>query len=130
LKKTQSPAGYWSDKWHASPYYTTAHAIIECSGYSSEGVEAAVNWITSSQNPDGSWGYYMPTAEETAYSLQALAIWNMRAGPVPREILDRGRVWLEDHAEMPYPKLWIGKSLYCPELVVHSSILSALMLTL
>jgi hypothetical protein len=28
----------------------------------------------------------------------------------------------------PYPWLWIGKSLYCPELVVESAILSALML--
>jgi hypothetical protein len=43
-------------------------------------------------------------------------------------VLRRGAAWLAEHAEPPYPPLWIGKCLYCPVLVVRSAVLSALML--
>ncbi|PWH13620.1 MAG: cyclase [Anaerolineae bacterium] len=119
---------FWFDKWHASPYYTTAHAIIECAGYDNERVLTAVEWILNTQNPDGSWGFYMPTAEETAYCLQALSLWKQHAQNIPAEILKKGARWLERHSDHPYPWLWIGKGLYCPELVVESAILSALAL--
>src|SRR5258706_2728122 len=128
LYQVQTDHSFWFDKWHASPYYTTAHAIIACAGYVDELATSAVKWILRTQNPDGSWGFYMPTAEETAYCLQALAIWKQKGGQVPTNTLKRGAAWLVDHMEMPYPMLWIGKCLYCPELVVYSSILSALML--
>jgi len=39
-----------------------------------------------------------------------------------------GARWLAEHAEGPYTPLWIGKSLYSPNLVVRSAILSALIL--
>lgn len=128
LKKVQTANSFWFDKWHSSPYYTTAHAIIECAGYENELVKTAVEWILKTQDTNGSWGYYMPTAEETAYCLQALVIWKQRGGQVSVDILKRGATWLADHTEAPYPMLWIGKCLYCPELVVRSAILSALML--
>ncbi|MBN1313214.1 MAG: cyclase [Anaerolineae bacterium] len=120
---------FWFDKWHISPYYATAHAIIACAGYADNMVHKAVDWILDSQNDDGSWGYYGdPTAEETAYCLQALAIWDQCGGSVSHKTLEAGKCWLMDHAEPPYPPLWIGKCLYTPELPVRSAILSALQL--
>jgi halimadienyl-diphosphate synthase len=129
LRRTSSPHGAWFDKWHTSPYYTTAHAVIACTGYDDDLVRDAVSWILETQNADGSWGYYLPTAEETAYCLQALVIWKRQGGQVPGDALRQGAAWPVDHAEPPYPPLWIGKCLYCPELIVRSVILSTLMLT-
>lgn len=131
LVQTQTRHSFWFDKWHASPYYTTCHAIIACAGYADEIVETAVDWILNTQNEDGSWGYYASSAEETAYCLQALAVWKRQGKgeeEIPTDILKHGAEWLEAHMNDPYPWLWIGKSLYCPELVVESAILSALML--
>lgn len=128
LRRMQHLQMFWFDKWHISPYYPTSHAVIACAGYDDDLVDDAVYWILETQNQDGSWGYYMPTAEETAYCLQALVIWKRHKGQVPNHVLKRGAVWLADHMEPPYPLLWIGKCLYCPVLVVRSAILSALML--
>ncbi|MFB0535652.1 MAG: prenyltransferase/squalene oxidase repeat-containing protein [Anaerolineae bacterium] len=128
LRRAQILHLSWFDKWHASPYYPTAHAVITCAGYDDELVNDAVCWILGTQNGNGSWGYYMPTAEETAYCLQALIAWKRHGGQVPGDVLKRGAAWLADHTEPPYPPLWIGKCLYCPELVVRSAIMSALML--
>jgi halimadienyl-diphosphate synthase len=119
---------FWVDKWHASPYYATAHAIMACIGYNNIIVEEAAEWLLTTQDHDGAWGYYMPTAEETAYCLQALTLWKRHGGHVSDNVLKRGALWLADHAEPPYPPLWIGKCLYCPEMVVRSAVLSALML--
>jgi halimadienyl-diphosphate synthase len=128
LRQMQTLRLFWFDKWHASPYYPTAHAVITCTGYDDDLVYDAACWIMETQNLNGSWGYYMPTAEETAYCLQALIFWKRNGGQVPGDVLKRGATWLADHTEPPYPPLWIGKCLYCPVLVVRSAILSALML--
>ncbi len=128
LEQYQAPQGYWIDKWHASPYYTTSHAIIAMAGYDNKMIEKAVKWIMATQRDDGSWGYYMPTAEETAYCLQALTIWKRQGNMVVAERLKQGAQWLVTHKEPPYQPLWIGKCLYAPTLVVHSAILSALTL--
>lgn len=128
LQRVQTIQTFWFDKWHASPYYPTAHAIIACAGYADELLEDAAYWILMTQNEDGSWGYYLPTAEETAYCLQALVLWRRAGHPVPDDVLKRGSRWLAEHAELPYPPLWIGKCLYCPELVVRAAVLGALAL--
>ncbi len=128
LQKSKKTKTLWIDKWHTSPYYTSAHAVIACTGYDDSFVQQEIQWILSSQNQNGSWGYYMPTAEETAYCIQALSIWKRYGADVPIEALKRGVSWLIDHSEPPYPPLWIGKCLYCPEYVVRSTILSALVL--
>lgn len=120
---------FWVDKWHTSPYYATAHGAIACMGYDDQMASNAIDWIVSAQNPDGSWGYYAATAEETAYCLQALAIWKQHHNDQVRaDVLQRGRGWLMERINPPYPPLWIGKCLYCTELVVKSAILSALTL--
>lgn len=133
LRQAQAGHPFWFDKWHASPYYTTCHAIIAAAGYADELVTNAIEWVLNTQNEDGSWGFYdnTPSAEETAYCLQALAVWKRQGSgdqEISTDILKRGAAWLQEHMDDPYPWLWIGKSLYCPELVVESAILSALML--
>jgi halimadienyl-diphosphate synthase len=128
LKRVQTIRLFWFDKWHTSPYYSTSHAIINAAGLNDGMLEDAVYWILQTQNSDGSWGFYMSTAEETAYCLQALVKWKRHGHAVPESVLTRGADWLADHADPPYPPLWIVKCLYSPELLVRSAILSALML--
>jgi len=128
LFNSQALQLFWFDKWHVSPYYPTAHAIIAGTGYVDWLVDGAAYWILETQKSDGSWGYYVSTAEETAYCLQALVMWRRHGHPVPDDVLKRGAAWLARRTEQPYPPLWIGKCLYCPVRVVRSTILSALML--
>ncbi|MCP4425828.1 MAG: cyclase [Chloroflexi bacterium] len=120
---------FWLDKWHASPYYTTAHAVMVAASYDNELVKNAIEWILETQNEDGSWGYYeSSTAEETAYCLQALSVWTRAVEPLPANALKKGTAWLQEHIEPPYLPLWIGKGLYAPVMVIKSTILSALMM--
>lgn len=119
---------FWADKWHSSAYYATAHAIIACAGVDNELVAESVEWIIKTQNQDGSWGTYLSTAEETAYALQALWVWDQKVARVPNDVLKNGARWLREHMDDPYPPLWIGKCLYSPNLVIRSAIISALAL--
>ena len=129
LESSKFANSYWIDKWHSSPYYTAAHYVIACNGLRNESTQSSVNWILETQRPDGSWGFFMPTAEETAYCLQALVSWKFMRGDMVDIAVRRGSVWLKEHSEPPYPPLWIGKGLYSADLVVRSAILSALALT-
>jgi halimadienyl-diphosphate synthase len=126
LHAEQINGGYWTDKWHSSPYYVTSHAITTFAGYKNEVVQKAVQWMIDSQRADGSWGYFSPTAEETAYCLMALMTWHRYGLPVAPEIIECGAAWLLQHVDDPHPPLWIGKSLYIPTLVVRSALLSAI----
>ena len=130
LRRTQSAQMFWLDKWHASPYYPTAHAVVAAAGYDNDLVEDAIFWILSTQSREGAWGYYAPTAEETAYCLQALVLARRHGHEIPRDAIKRGAAWLADHGDPPYMPIWIGKCLYCPELVVRSAVLSALTLAM
>ncbi|MGH2592166.1 MAG: hypothetical protein ACRDGG_01490 [Anaerolineae bacterium] len=129
LERSRTLQTFWFDKWHASPYYTTAHAIIALRE-DRHLAEDAVFWIVNTQNADGSWGYYEAgTAEETAYCLQALIAYKRSGGEVDDSTLRRGAEYLTDSVErihLDYAPLWIGKSLYTPTWVVHSAVLSAL----
>ena len=128
LQKSKYREGYWLDKWNLSPYYTTAHAIIVCAGYADPLLNQSLDWILQTQNKDGSWGYQFSTAEETAYCIQALAIYQKQGGRIPSTVISNAVTWLKDHSEPPYPPIWIGKGLYTPNLIVRSTILSALSL--
>jgi halimadienyl-diphosphate synthase len=128
LQKAKGQNPFWVDKWHSSPYYATAHAVIACAKFARELVEDSVKWIIQAQNRDGSWGMYLPTAEETAYAMQALWIWNEHVAKVPKSALKNGARWLGEHMDDPYPPLWIGKCLYNPSLVIRSAVISALAL--
>lgn len=128
LHRAKGQNSFWVDKWHSSPYYATAHAIIACASFSKELVEDSVKWLLETQNKDGSWGMYQPTAEETAYAIQALWVWNENISKVPKSALRNGARWLREHMDQPYPPLWIGKCLYNPNLVIRSAVISALAL--
>jgi halimadienyl-diphosphate synthase len=129
LRSVQVDGDYWMDKWHASPYYPTAHAVIALMGVDHDLARSAVQWILDTQRPDGCWGQYdRATAEETAYCLQALSLYDRHVEPVDRRVLARGREGLlACRGEMP--ALWIGKCLYTPVRVVESAIYSTLALT-
>jgi halimadienyl-diphosphate synthase len=126
LKKNRDQNNSWFDKWHASPFYATSHAIIAAHKYDKEMCESAIEWVTKTQNSSGSWGFYRPTAEETAYSLQALCLWKRAGYKVEDGVIELGLNWLLEHTQSPYTPLWIGKALYCPEYVVQATILSAI----
>jgi halimadienyl-diphosphate synthase len=128
LRRTRVRGAYWFDKWHLSPYYTTAHAVIACVGFADELARPAVEWILQKQKGNGAWGYQFPTSEETAYCIQALEVWRRYAGNIPRSATQKAAAWLQRNSELPDPPLWIGKGLYMPELVVRSAILSALLM--
>ena len=130
LQRTQTPAGYWFDKWHLSPYYVTCHLIIVCSDFAPWLTLKAVEWVLATQLENGSWGTATSTAEESAYCIQALWIWQQaqaaHKNPILAAAIKRGLAWLQEHAQPPYLPLWIGKGLYCPENVIQSAIISAL----
>ena len=117
----------WFDKWHASPYYILCHAVIATLGYDNELAREMVNCILRGQRQDGSWGYFGPTSEETAYCLQALLMYHKQVDPVDRAVTYHAAQYLYDHYQLQeYPLLWIDKCLYTPQQIVRSAILSAL----
>jgi len=129
LQHTQFAKSFWYDKWHASPYYTTGHAIIALWGWRPDLVSGAVEWIIQTQRPDGSWGYLSGTPEETAYSLQALVFYRRKGGKVPIEVMVNAATSLKkslSQTNLDYPAQWIAKTLFSPTWVIHSAILGAL----
>jgi len=127
---------YWVDKWHASPYYATAHVLVGISK-SAPGLlcecHNAVEWLAHTQREDGSWGFFdRGTVEETAYVLTAL-LYSIRLFSIDRDLLRRSVAYLYRETggqfdDYHYPPLWIGKPLYVPHDIVQASVLSALML--
>jgi halimadienyl-diphosphate synthase len=124
---------YWIDKWHASPYYATAHvlvALLRQGPYLAKAIHGTVDWLLHTQRSDGAWGFFdRGTAEETAYVLTALLYVN-RFERVDPDILARAADYLaRSHAtSYHHPELWIGKCLFTPSDVVRSAILGALIL--
>ena len=130
VRSKRQNESYWFDKWHVSPYYTTSHVVIYCQGFDDQLCKESVQWILNTQRANGSWGFYeFSTAEETAYCIQALHMWQRYGGKIPKERIEMARQWLEANADEPKRPLWIDKSLYCPQSIVESAILSALELS-
>ncbi len=125
---------YWTDKWHASPYYATAHALIAMIkekpflAYTSHHTR---DWIVHTQQADGSWGFFGPgTPEETAYAMMLLFQFNQHE-PIDRDVFHRGAEYLMKEYSRPksiYPDLWIAKCLYGPDEVVRSAILATIIM--
>jgi halimadienyl-diphosphate synthase len=129
LRSTQKASGCWFDKWHVSPYYTTSHAVMASLEYDKNMCEKAIDWILKTQKADGSWGFHgFSSAEETAYCIQALHKWNRHGKKINKHKIILAKNWLENNSDVSHPPLWMDKSLYCPERVVQSVILSALSL--
>ncbi|ASW55901.1 prenyltransferase [Plantactinospora sp. KBS50] len=134
LLRQQRPDGTWTDRWHASPYYATACVVLALARYGeADGIHAAldraVDRVSAGQRPDGSWGRWSGTAEETAYALQVLA--SAGSGrPDVAAVIRIGRSYLATAAEhAPGPALWHDKDLYHPIAIVRAAVIAALHVT-
>lgn len=117
----------WTDKWHASPYYSRGLAATVLQGLDDTLSLEHITWILRTQRSDGGWGYYgRSTPEETAYALDALQNAST-VFPDSTRKKDLGRQYLLTHWNDAPVSLWIGKCLYHPPHVVRSTIFAALL---
>jgi Squalene-hopene cyclase C-terminal domain len=129
LHDQQNSDGSWYDKWHASHYYATACCVLALALHgATESVVAigrAVAWVMETQRPDGSWGRWQGTVEETAYAVQILALAaSSGSGAIA---IERGCAFLADPPPVgEHPPLWHAKDLYMPIAVVQAARLAAL----
>lgn len=131
LAERQRPDGCWDDRWHASPYYATLSCALALGEFGGPGhtepVRRAREWVLSTQRPDGSWGRWAGTAEETAYALQTLLLPVDLDSGGDMEAVRQGYAFLRQVADTyDYPALWHDKDLYAPIAVVRAAILAAL----
>ncbi|GAA0955348.1 prenyltransferase/squalene oxidase repeat-containing protein [Actinocorallia libanotica] len=128
LREQQCGEGHWSDRWHASPYYSTFCAALSLHEFGGEGaaeaVTRAVRWVLDTQREDGSWGIWGGTAEETSYAVQILALTGGVTGRERRAALRSGGRYLLCGGD-GHPALWHDKDLYSPTAIVRASVLAA-----
>jgi halimadienyl-diphosphate synthase len=143
LYSIRDKSGFWEDKWHLSPFYATACAVMALVDYEELSVQnnlqSTINWVLQSQSSkDGGWGYCdYSTLEETAYALQILQAVPHLIEPSDylayKRAIYRGVKYLWQHLDEYYPdygawlpKLWRGKELYTPSRVVFSAVIAVL----
>ncbi|WP_342768560.1 prenyltransferase/squalene oxidase repeat-containing protein [Amycolatopsis palatopharyngis] len=131
LREQQTPDGYWTDKWHASPYYATACCTVALAKYggteAKAPVAAAARWALATQRPEGSWGRWSGTYEETAYAVQILLCAGSPVDDVTAEAAARGCRYLAENGDLTaHPPLWHDKDLYVPTRIVRTEGLAAL----
>ncbi len=125
---------YWIDKWHASPYYATAHILIvlmNVGEYEMVRYSHAIDWLVHTQRSDGSWGYFdRGTVEETAYALMALLHYQRHTHTLCADVLHKGMAYLMSAvaSDVAFPELWIAKTLYTPKDIVKAAILATQLL--
>jgi halimadienyl-diphosphate synthase len=109
-----------TDKWHVSPYYSTAHAVIALNGLADHLIEDQIYWLCHTQQEDGRWTFYpnFPRAavEETALALLALLSVQKQNGSIPHDIIKRGMDYLTAHyhQHQDLPALWVAKTVNHP----------------
>ncbi|MDG4766717.1 prenyltransferase/squalene oxidase repeat-containing protein [Solwaraspora sp. WMMD406] len=126
----QQPDGCWSDRWHASPYYATAACALALHEHgtgprSAAAVLRAVDWVLRTQRPDGSWGRWQGTTEETAYAVQVLLATTTPPSARMRDAALRGARHLRLSDVDRGPALWHDKDLYQPVSVVRATVIGA-----
>lgn len=128
LRQYDENGSYWWDKWHASPYYVGNLAIYALYRLDRDLAASRLKWILRTQRDDGGWGYLdKSTAEETAYCLDALLLWDRMVDSVDPVIIRQAANFLSAHSrEQDYTPLWISKGLYTPHNIVKATIWSAL----
>jgi len=138
LVNKQNEKGFWADKWHISPYYTTGETITALSSIhgnskSESMISKAINWILCTQGKNGGWGYlFKESLEESSYAVMSLCsyIENCENNTILIESLMRGWAFLMDkfnemHREITTMELWVGKVTYSPIRVVKVGYLVA-----
>ncbi|WP_162240373.1 prenyltransferase/squalene oxidase repeat-containing protein [Nocardia arizonensis] len=141
LVEKQHTDGYWFDKWCISPYYATGEcvrAIVAAMTFGSDpesdiALLTAIEWMLSTQKPDGSWGMGQEgTAEETAYAVLALDVFlrSLSSDSVyvtkVRSAIQRSTEHLVAEPSSDFPALWMGKDLYAPRRVIRAAILAGI----
>ncbi|NVI90820.1 hypothetical protein HUX53_26970 [Actinomadura sp. BRA 177] len=134
LRGQQRDDGSWTDRWHASPYYATACCAIALDRFGAlaggaDAADRARKWVLETQRPDGSWGRWEGTAEETAYAVQTLLLTGDAPGPDVVRAAARARDVLVRAFSAPdavQPPLWHDKDLYHPRAIVRAAVLAAL----
>ncbi|MET7426791.1 prenyltransferase [Dactylosporangium sp. NPDC005555] len=139
LMDAQHADGCWWDKWHASPYYATICCVDALTPYAaaaagsaagsaaSRAVRRAVAWTMATQHPDGSWGRWGGTVEETAYGVRILTSAGDSAGLDVAAAVTAGAAYLRRQpGGGPHRGLWHAKDLYAPLRVVRAARLAAL----
>jgi hypothetical protein len=125
---------YIVDKWHISPYYSTARAVIALTGIDDRLASRYIQWLLRTQRKDGRWTFYpqCPGAgmEETAYVLLALMTAYKSHRGVPWDLIERGASYLRscytDQKTNGNVPLWVAKVLYCPYSITELTVLAAL----
>lgn len=128
IRNEMCSPGYWTDKWHISPYYTTGHAAIALSGVDSSLAEKAISWILKTQHENGKWGRNGGTLEETALALQALLYYHNNVESIDMNRISKAMKFLQidisSLVSMNFPDMWVCKVLYTPTRIVQSTIAS------
>jgi halimadienyl-diphosphate synthase len=121
------PDGLLNDKWHISPYYTTAHAVTAFAESDPQRALAMAQTLLDHQRPDGGWGWLgRSTQEETAHVVLGL-YQAFRHGMLPanRALWDAARYFRRHRHATPTERLWIGKTLYRPDGIVYATLFAA-----
>lgn len=122
---------FWVDKWHASPYYASAHtfiALMNCGELQVLDFSYFIDWLLNTQRPDGSWGYLSAgTQEETAFAVLTLMHYHDLVHKIDFDVVHRGMEYLykAQDDQQPYEELYIGKVLYAPVDVINALIFAA-----
>ncbi|MFC7730541.1 prenyltransferase/squalene oxidase repeat-containing protein [Actinomadura keratinilytica] len=115
------------------PYYATMSCVLALERFggprAAAAVEQARRWVLDTRRPDGSWGLWEGTAEETAYAVQTL-LPSADASEELRKVVARADEFLLTHevGQNGYgagPALWHDKDLYHPTAIVRASVLAA-----
>ncbi|WP_040813080.1 prenyltransferase/squalene oxidase repeat-containing protein [Nocardia concava] len=143
LVETQDPDGHWDDRSVASPCLPTAAAAMalaraiesEFSADALLAVSSAITWLLANQRPDGSWGVWHPTAEETACAVHALIVCTSPARELPvAAALRRAHIFLVDSLDSAVTDsvrtpLWHYKDLGSPLRIERLYTLTALLMS-
>jgi hypothetical protein len=131
----QTSDGPWIDRWHASLYYATSCCVLALDRFGRSGpaaravtpaVDRAVAWVLDTQRPDGSWGRWTGTTEETAYAMHVLLGTRRTPDGRTERAVARGRAYLLETVDAPGPALWHDKDLYRPGAIVRAFTIAAL----